>query len=110
MFQGTVRADRLAEYKIRHAEVWPEMLKALEQAGFRNYSIFVRDDGLLLGYFEADDRDAAFAAMKAFDVNARWQKDMAPFFEIPPGQTPDAAFIFLEEVFNLEDQLAKLSE
>lgn len=110
MFQGKVKADRIAEYKRRHAEVWPEMLEALRQAGFRNYSIFLRDDGLLVGYFEAEDGDAAFAAMSKTDVNVRWQREMAPFFDIPEGKGPDECFLFLKEVFNLEDQLSQLRQ
>ena len=42
-----VKQDRLAEYKQRHQEVWPEMLEALRETGWRNYSLFLRDDGLL---------------------------------------------------------------
>lgn len=110
MFQGNVKIESLAEYKRRHAEVWPEMLEALRQAGFRNYSIFLRHDGLLVGYFEAEDGDGAFAAMSRTDVNSRWQRQMAPFFEIPEGKGPDECFIFLEEVFNLEDQLSRLGK
>ena len=41
--------------------------------GWRNYSLFLRDDGLLIGYVEADDLQAAQAAMAATEVNARWQ-------------------------------------
>ena len=35
--------------------------------------------------------------MEATDVNARWQAEMAEFFE----QGPDAGFARLEEVFHL---------
>ena len=41
-----VRPEKIEEYKVRHAEVWPEMLAALRQAGWRNYSLFLRPDGL----------------------------------------------------------------
>jgi L-rhamnose mutarotase len=92
-----VRADRLAEYRARHREVWPEMLEALSAAGWSNYSLFLRPDGLLVGYLETEDFAAAQAAMEATDVNARWQADMAPFFEVGP----DAGFVRLEEVFHL---------
>jgi len=50
-----VRADRLDEYKERHAHVWPEMREALSSTGWRNYSLFLRPDGLLIGYLETDD-------------------------------------------------------
>jgi L-rhamnose mutarotase len=92
-FMLRVRPDRLDEYKARHREVWPEMLDALSAAGWSNYSLFLRGDGLLVGYFETDDYERAQAAIDATDVNTRWQADMAPFFEAP--------FERLEEVFHL---------
>lgn len=96
-----VRPDRMEEYRRRHAAVWPEMLQALAEAGWRNYSLFLHDDGLLVGYVEADDLQASLAAMAGTDVNARWQAEMAPFFELPGGERPDTGLERLEEVFHL---------
>jgi L-rhamnose mutarotase len=102
-----VRPDRLEEYKERHRAVWPEMLAALRDTGWRNYSLHLRDDGLLVGYVECDDLDAARQAMAATEVNARWQAEMAPFFTGIEGRGPDESFLVLEEVFHLEDQLSR---
>lgn len=44
-----LRPERLDEYKARHKEVWPEMLDALRETGWRNYSLFLRTDGMLIG-------------------------------------------------------------
>ena len=96
-----VRADRLDEYRARHQAVWPEMLDALRRAGWRNYSLFLRGDGLLVGYLECEEFDAARAAMESRDVNARWQAEMAPFFELPGEERPDTGLERLEEVFHL---------
>ncbi len=104
-FTLQVRPDRLAEYRRRHAAVWPEMLAALRDTGWRDYSLFLRDDGLLVGYFLTDDLDAALAGMEATEVNARWQAEMAPFFADLPGGRPDRGFVVLDEVFNLDNQL-----
>jgi len=101
-FTLQVLPERLGEYRRRHARVWPEMLAALRDAGWRDYSLFLRDDGLLVGYLETDDFDAARAAMEATEVNARWQAEMAPFFA---AGRPDHHMRVLTEVFNLEDQL-----
>jgi L-rhamnose mutarotase len=102
-----VRPDMLAEYRERHAAVWPEMLTALKESGWHHYSIFARRDGLLVGYVEADDLAEAQRAMAATDVNTRWQHSMSRFFD---GQRPDEGFELLDEVFNLERQLARLPE
>ena len=96
-----VRPDRLEEYRARHRAVWPEMLDALRRAGWRNYSLFARDDGLLVGYLETDDFAAAQAAMERTEVNARWQAEMAEFFELPGDERPDTGLQRLEEVFHV---------
>jgi len=94
-FQVRVRAEKIDEYRERHQAVWPEMLAALSSTGWTNYSLFLRPDGLLIGYLETEDFEAAKAAMDATDVNARWQAEMAPFF------SEELAFERLEEVFHL---------
>lgn len=99
-----VKPEHRAEYLARHEHVWPEMLAALRDTGWRNYSLFLRGDGLLIGYVESDDLAASQAAMAATAVNARWQAEMAPFFVDLDGR-PDEGFLLLDEVFHLEDQL-----
>ncbi|WP_055693805.1 L-rhamnose mutarotase [Streptomyces prasinopilosus] len=96
-----VRRDRIAEYRERHAAVWPEMCAALSATGWHNYSLFLRDDGLLVGYLETPDFEAARSAMEATDVNARWQAEMTPLFETSDGARPDEAMKPLTEVFHL---------
>ena len=104
-FQLQVRPDRLDEYVERHRTVWPEMLTALASTGWHNYSLFLRDDGLLIGYFETPSLDDALAGMERTEVNARWQAEMAEFFEDLGTERPDTGFTRLREVFHLEDQL-----
>lgn len=104
-FRSTVNPAMIPEYRRRHAAVWPEMLQELKAAGWNNYSLFLADDGLLVGYVECEDFDAIRARMALTAVNARWQAEMATLFE-DSGQAPDEGFQVMEEVFNLEDQLA----
>jgi L-rhamnose mutarotase len=96
-----VKSDRLDEYRQAHEAVWPEMLEALSRHGWTNYSLFLRDDGLLVGYCETPDWDAALAGMDAEEVNARWQAEMGHFFEALDGARPDEAMVPLREVFHL---------
>jgi len=96
-----VKQSRLDEYKQRHRSVWPEMQAALHKAGWTNYSLFLRSDCLLVGYLETDDFDRARGEMAKFDINSRWQNEMADFFEQPDGKLPDRAIDPLEEVFHL---------
>ena len=103
-----VRADKMEEYRRRHQQVWPEMLEALRSTGWHNYSLFLRSDGLLVGYLETSDFEQARAGMQQHPVNARWQAEMGRYFTGLDGRPADEAFALLEEVFNLEDQLARL--
>lgn len=106
-FQLQVKPERIAEYQQRHAAVWPEMLQAIADAGRRNYSLFMRPDGLLIGYYETDDDAAAQRALDNDPRTARWEAQMSEFFISLHGRADQSAQR-LTEVFNLEDQLARL--
>ena len=97
-----VKKDRLVEYRARHRQVWPEMLAALRETGWHNYSLFLRDDGLLIGYLETPDFEAARAGMARREVNERWQREMAPFFEDAGGRHADEQMAPLVEIFHLD--------
>jgi L-rhamnose mutarotase len=97
-----VKPERLAEYKSRHRSVWPEMLDALRQTGWSNYSLFLRDDGTLIGYLETENFERARAGMASREVNERWQREMKDFFVQPAGLLPDRAMAPLEEIFHLD--------
>jgi L-rhamnose mutarotase len=99
-----LRADRLGEYRERHAAVWPDMLREIEASGRRNYSIFLDDDGLLVGYYEVEDPAAADAYLAASATAARWEAEMAPFFDGLDGRADQGA-AELTEIFNLDRQL-----
>lgn len=97
-----VKPDRLDEYKRHHEAVWPEMQEALRRQGWHNYSLFLRDDGLLFGYFEAAESfQASLAGMETEPVNERWQAFMAPYFEAIEGR-PDENMVELQEIFHLD--------
>ncbi|MCE1253324.1 MAG: L-rhamnose mutarotase [Anaerolineae bacterium] len=100
-FQFKIRNDRLDEYKKIHKKVWPEMLEALHQSGWFNYTLFLRPDGLIFGYFETENGLAdAQAKMAGLEINTRWQEFMAPFTDADV--RPDESFVELEEYFHLD--------
>jgi L-rhamnose mutarotase len=103
-FMLTVRPEKLDEYRQVHKNVWPEMLDALEAAGWHNYSLFLSRDGHLFGYFETPkDFETAKEMMAEKEVNERWQAQMAQYFESADGDEThaDDMMIELEEVFHL---------
>jgi L-rhamnose mutarotase len=97
-FVHHVRPDRIDDYVAAHANVWPELLRALRDAGIRNYSIY-RDGHRVFGYFEADDLDATAAFLSTHPVNVRWQHAMAGLLEQP---VPHGGVPRLEEIFRLD--------
>lgn len=101
-FVLNVKPDRLEEYKARHANVWPELQNALRESGWKSYSLFLRGDGTLVGYLEADDFDRCCAEMKRYPVNALWQKEMVPFFADLGEGAPDDNMQPLTEIFHLD--------
>ena len=61
-----------AEYDKRHREIWPELVKDINEAGFTNYTIFRRGT-IAVGYFEATpDKKTAFENMGKSEANAKW--------------------------------------
>ena len=101
-FRLQVRKEKMDEYVRRHGQVWPEMLAALSQTGWHNYSLYLdRNDGTLIGYLETPSLTAAKAGMEKQEINAKWQADMTEFFVALEGKRPDEGFLQLEEVFHL---------
>jgi L-rhamnose mutarotase len=101
-FQLQVRPERMAEYRERHAAVWPEMRDALASTGWRNYSLFLSDSGMVIGYVECEDFETAVRAMEQTEVNARWQAEMGEFFVGLQGRRPDEGLVRLDEIFHLD--------
>ncbi|RKR76589.1 L-rhamnose mutarotase [Frondihabitans australicus] len=108
-FQLQVDPSRLDEYRERHAPVWPRMLREIEASGRRNYSIFLRPDGLLIGYYETDDPIAGDRYLAGSQIAAEWEEHMGDIFENLGGRADQVA-VELQEVFHLEDQLAALGD
>lgn len=100
-FQLQVDPTRIDEYVERHREVWPRMLAEITASGRRNYTIFLRSEGLLFGYFEVDDLAASTAYLAASQVAAEWEAESAGFFTQLDGR-PDQGFVELREVFHLD--------
>ena len=101
-FQLQVKPERMAEYRERHAAVWPEMRDALASTGWRNYSLFLSDTGMVIGYLECEDFETAVRAMEQTEVNARWQAEMGEFFVGLEGRRPDEGLVRLDEIFHLD--------
>jgi L-rhamnose mutarotase len=88
-FQLQVKPESINEYVRAHQNVWPDMLRVLKECGWRNYSLFLRvEDGLVIGYFEADDIEEARRLISQHPVNAKWQAAMSKYFVSDSPETP----------------------
>lgn len=94
-----VKQEKIEEYKEWHRNVWPEVVEALKRNGWHNYTLFMRPDGLLFGYFETPENfEAALAGMATEPASLKWQEFMKPYFEALDGKRPDQSMLELEEV------------
>lgn len=100
-FQLQINPEFADEYKEHHAHVWPEMLQALSETGWRNYSLFLNPNGMLIGYLECDDFEKSVQLMNETEINAKWQSTMAKFFIGLDGGAPDGAIAPLQHIFYL---------
>ncbi len=101
-FKFKIKPELKPEYKKAHDEIWPEMSKAIKDAGISNYSIFFSPDGTLFAYLEAEDYQKGIKKLGKTDVNRRWQEHMEKYFvkEDPSILGPEIET--LEEVFHLD--------
>jgi len=75
-----VKRDRVEDYVKAH-QIWPELLDVMREAGIRNYSLFLRGDGMVVGYLEAEDPEESLRRVGETDVSRRWEQSMAEYFE-----------------------------
>ena len=108
-FQLQIRPEALADYIERHRAVDTQVLDAIHESGRRNYSLFVRADGLLIGYYEVEDDATAASALAKDPRTAKWEEESREYFANLTGRADQSA-PGLTEVFNLEDQLLAASQ
>ena len=95
-----VKQEKIEEYKEWHRNVWPEVNEALKRNGWRNYTLFMRPDGMLFGYLEAPESFEACLAKEP--ASLKWQELMKPYFEELEGKRPDQSMLRLEEIVHHE--------
>jgi L-rhamnose mutarotase len=99
-FMLRLRPGAAAAYEEAHRAVWPEMLALLKRAGISEYSIYRRDELLILA-LRAADFELTWKEIESDPINTRWQQAMAPFFAPIEGLRPGERFPMMEEVFYL---------
>jgi L-rhamnose mutarotase len=89
-----------AEYRKRHDEIWPELVKELKAAGVSDYSIFFDDETLTLFAVQKLSDNNTAAALPNSPIVRKWWDYMAPLMEVNPDNSP--VVTPLREVFHLD--------
>ena len=99
-FTFEIRPGTENEYKRRHDEIWPELVEAIRDAAFRNYSLFRRGTQVI-AYAECHPNVAtAFGKVEASDADRRWSE----WFEdlIVEAVDSDGNLLRADEVWHLD--------
>lgn len=88
------------EYRKRHDELWPELIKLLKEEGISNYSIFLDIETNILFAYQEQAGESSSQDLGANEIVKKWWKYMADIMETNPDNSP--VTIPLEQVFYLE--------
>ena len=83
-FLLSLKIPCVSTYKAKHENVWPEVLEAFDTHGWRNYSQFMRDDGLIIGYVECADWEQSLAKLENEPIVKKWYAELEVFMERRP--------------------------
>ncbi|MDA7827675.1 L-rhamnose mutarotase [Rhodobacteraceae bacterium] len=98
-----LKPDKVDEYKILHANVWPTVLAKITECNIRNYSIYLKEpENLLFGYWEyhGDDFDKDAAKMAADPETQRWWDVCMPCQTPLPTRQSGEWWAMMPEVFH----------
>lgn len=91
--------DKYDEYKIRHKNLWPEMIEAIKKHGGHNYSIFLDEQtGQLFAYLEIEDEDR-WNQLSQTSICKKWWSYMADIMDTNQDNSP--VFKDIKSVFYL---------
>jgi L-rhamnose mutarotase len=87
-FRMNLFPGQAAEYEKRHDEIFPELTKALRDAGVSDYTIWLDpEDHHLFGILTRTD-DHTMADLPNTEIMKRWWKHMADIMETHPDNVP----------------------
>jgi L-rhamnose mutarotase len=91
------------EYKKRHDEIWPELLRVLEDAGICDYSIYLdRETGILFAFQIVDDNNEV-DKLPQNPIVQKWWDMMGDIMDTNPDNSPESTD--LTEVFRMGNKI-----
>ena len=88
------------EYRKRHSEIWPELVKMLKDEGIGNYSIFLDEETNTLFAYQEQSGNSSSQDLGSTGIVQKWWKHMADIMETNPDNSP--VTVPLEQVFFME--------
>ena len=95
-----LKPGAVAQYKKRHDEIWPELSRAIRDAGISDYSIFLDEETLTLFAVQKQTDHNTAADLPNHPIVKKWWAYMAPLMEVNPDNSPQCGD--LKEVFHLD--------
>ena len=99
-FTMKLKPGVVAEYKKRHDEIWPELSRAIHDAGISDYSIFLDEETLTLFAVQKQTDNNTSAELPNHPIVKKWWDCMAPLMEVNLDNSPKCGS--LKEVFYLD--------
>jgi L-rhamnose mutarotase len=96
-FKMRLKPGKKEEYRRRHAEIWPELIKLLHDNGVSDYSIFLDEEAGLLFAVQDQAGEKSSQDMGSNPIVQKWWAYMADIMETNPDNSPVS--IPMEEVF-----------
>ncbi len=96
-----VRPEKLEEYKVLHANIWPDVVKMIKEGNISNYSIYYKD-GFLFSYFEytGSDYEGDMERIAADPATQKWWDVCKPCQEPLDTRKSGEWWADMEEVFH----------
>lgn len=88
------------EYKKRHDEIWPELSKAIRDAGISDFSIFLDEETETLFAVQKIAAENTAVQLRETEIMQKWWAHMADIMEVHPDNSPVRTP--LKPVFRLE--------
>ena len=99
-FKMKLKPGYEAEYKRRHAAIWPDLANLLKATGISEYAIFLDPETHILFAVQKQAGDQSSQDLKTNPIVRKWWDYMADIMEVHPDNEPVS--VPLEEMFYLE--------
>jgi arylsulfatase len=87
-FKLKLKPGMAEEYNKRHDEIWPELSKAIREAGISDYTIYLDEETDTLFAVQKLAPDHTAAKLRETELMRKWWNHMAPLMETNPDQSP----------------------